>query len=295
MTRAGNGNDGRLKAAWRRHERRWRNNRYVYAVVSRRSGGVSIGLNLNPDRKCNFDCVYCQVDRKSIPIQRRVLLARLSRELDRILQAEKNGSLYEDPPFDALRPEERGVRDIAFSGDGEPTTFRGFGEAVRIAADARNMFGLNSTKLVLLTNAACLDIPSVRAALGMLDANNGEIWAKLDAGTEEYFRAVNRTRVPLNRILRNILEASRVRPMVIQTLWFRIHGAVPPEEEIEAYIGCLKGLISSGGQLAKIQFHTIARVPAEAYATPLSDVELERIVSKAKSKIPVSIDAFYSG
>ena len=38
----------------------FQDNRFVYAVVSRRSGGVSIGVNLNPDKYCNFDCVYCQ-------------------------------------------------------------------------------------------------------------------------------------------------------------------------------------------------------------------------------------------
>ena len=47
---------------------------------------------------------------------------------------------------DVLTMPERGVRDIAFSGDGEPTTFRRFEEAVRIAADARRRFGLDSAK-----------------------------------------------------------------------------------------------------------------------------------------------------
>ena len=45
------------------HRRKLDENRYVYAVLSRRSGGVSIGVNLNPDKVCNFDCIYCQVDR----------------------------------------------------------------------------------------------------------------------------------------------------------------------------------------------------------------------------------------
>ena len=45
------------------HRRDLGENRYVYAVVSRRARGLSIGVNLNPDKVCNFDCPYCQVDR----------------------------------------------------------------------------------------------------------------------------------------------------------------------------------------------------------------------------------------
>ena len=47
------------------HARLFEHNRFVYPVLSRRSGGISIGVNLNPDKICNFDCIYCQVDRRS--------------------------------------------------------------------------------------------------------------------------------------------------------------------------------------------------------------------------------------
>ncbi len=293
MNRRGNAAPERLETAWRHHGRQWKAHRYVYAVISRRSRGISIGLNLNPGKTCNFNCVYCQVNRSLPSAVRRVDLKRLAAELDAILQAERNGSLYKDAPFDVLTAPERGVRDIAFSGDGEPTAFRRFMEAVRIAADARHHFGLNSARLVLLTNAACLDRPSVRTALELLDRNNGEIWAKLDAGTEEYFRKVNRTRISLERVLRNILDAAQARPLVIQSLWFRIHGAPPPDDEIKAYCGRLKDLLSAGGQVKKIQFHTIARDPAEIHASPLSRDELNRIASMVESRTAVSPEVFY--
>ena len=284
----------RMSVAWRNHERRWRDNRYVYAVVSRRSRGISVGLNLNPNKACNFNCTYCQVNRDLPATTRKVNLKKLAEELDIILQAEKDGSLYKDAPFNVLSPAQRGVRDIAFSGDGEPTTFRRFEEAVRMAADARLRFGLRSTRLVLLTNAAYLDKPAVRAALAALDGNNGEIWAKLDAGTEAYFQKVNRAQIALEQILGNILKAARTRPLVIQSLWFRIHGAAPPVEEINAYCECLSNLISAGGQLKTIQLHTIARDPAEPYASPLSNDELDQIASTVKSRLPVPVEVFYS-
>jgi wyosine [tRNA(Phe)-imidazoG37] synthetase (radical SAM superfamily) len=288
MDRAGNRTPDRMTAAWRHHERKWKMNRYVYAVISRRSRGVSIGLNLNPDKICNFDCIYCQVNRKVPPAVQKVNLEKLAGELDLILQAEQDGSLYDDPPFNALTPQERGVRDIAFSGDGEPTTFRRFEEAIRIAASARLRFGLHLAKLVLLTNAACLDKQSVRTALDVLDENHGEIWAKLDAGTEEYFRLVNRAHVPLARILENILGAARVRPLVIQSLWSRINGSAPPDEEIEAYCDRLNRLIAAGGKIKNIQIHTVARNPAETCVSPLTSDELDRIALIVTSRIPAS-------
>jgi wyosine [tRNA(Phe)-imidazoG37] synthetase (radical SAM superfamily) len=294
MNREGIGTLGRMADAWRNHVRQWKDHHYVYAVVSRRSRGVSIGLNLNPNKACNFDCVYCQVNRRIPASARRVNLKRLTEELDAILEAENDGSLYEDAPFNRLIPSERGVRDIAFSGDGEPTTFAHFEDAVCIAADARHRFGLDSAKLILLTDAACLEKPSIRAALSVLDQNNGEIWAKLDAGTEEYFKRVNRSHVAFHRILANILEAALERPLVIQSLWSRIHGAAPPKDEIEAYCIRLNDLISNGGQIRKIQFHTVARDPAETFVSPLSNDELDRIAAIAKSRVSAPIEIFYS-
>ena len=35
--------------------------KYIYPVVSRRAGGVSIGINLNTNNACNWACIYCQV------------------------------------------------------------------------------------------------------------------------------------------------------------------------------------------------------------------------------------------
>jgi len=283
-----------LASAWRRHERRWEDTCYVYAVVSRRSRGVSIGINLNPDNACNFECIYCQVNRGESAACPKVEMKRLEQEIEKILRAESDGTLYQASPFDLLSEAERGVRDIAFSGNGEPTAYAGFLEAVRIAARAREHFRLNSAKIVLLTNASYLDRPAVREALAIMDENNGEIWAKLDAGTEKYFRRVNRAHAPLDRILRNILGAAKKRPLIIQTLLLRINGAALPPDEIEAYCERLNGILSSGGKLKAVQLYTIARDPAEAYASALSNDELDRIAALVKNRVPIPIDVFYS-
>src|SRR5262245_61233611 len=115
----------------RDHRRTFADNLYVYAVVSRRSKGVSVGLNLNRDKICNFDCVYCQVDRKTPPLVRDLDVSRLLEELEDMLDLVESGELFEMEKFRETPPELRRLNDIAFSGDGEPTTFPEFGDIVR--------------------------------------------------------------------------------------------------------------------------------------------------------------------
>jgi wyosine [tRNA(Phe)-imidazoG37] synthetase (radical SAM superfamily) len=282
-----------LRDAYQRHERRWADNLYVYAVVSRRSHGVSVGINLNPGKECNFDCIYCQVDRSVASSVHKVDLDLVALELDAVLRAEADGSLYTAPPFDALAPDARGVRDIAFSGDGEPTTYPRLKEAFEVAAAARARFGLEAAKIVLLTDAAYLSKPSVREALTVLDANNGEIWAKLDAGSDEYFQRIDRPNVSLTRVLESIRDTARVRPVVIQSLFMRVNGQAMPDAEVEAYCDQLNWLLAEGGQVKAVQIHTIARRPADPSVTPVPDAELDRLAGIVRGCVPVPIETYY--
>ncbi|MCU0785374.1 MAG: hypothetical protein MUF81_15240, partial [Verrucomicrobia bacterium] len=52
--------------------RNFLDNRFAYAVISQRGHGLSIGVNLNPDKKCNFDCFYCEVNHSEIPRDREI-------------------------------------------------------------------------------------------------------------------------------------------------------------------------------------------------------------------------------
>ena len=273
------------------HDRTWQNNVYVYPVISRRSGGLSIGVNLNPDKACNFDCVYCQVDRTVAPTVREVDPRRLRDELERTVRAAVSGELFTDPHFRDVPAAYRRISDIAFSGDGEPTTSPLFGEAVHIAADIRQTFNLPDLKLVLITDAAYLTKPAVRAALAVMDANNGEIWAKLDAGTEEYYQLINRPNVPLQTVLDNILDAAKVRPVVIQSLWMKVHGQPPPLAEIDAFARCLQDILRAGGQIRLVQVYTIARRTTEPFVTPLEESDLQAIADRvqAVTQVPVTI------
>lgn len=261
------------------HDRTWRDNVYVYPVISRRSGGLSIGVNLNPDKACNFDCVYCQVDRTIPPKVRVVNVAQVRAELECTVAAAQSGLLWQDEHFSGVPVSHRRINDIAFSGDGEPTACPQFVDAVRAAADVRAAAGLADMKIVLITDAAFLDRPAVREGLAILDASNGEIWAKLDAGTQEHYQLINRPNVPLTRVLENITAAARVRPLVIQSLWMHVHGAPPPASEIEAFAQRLREILDAGGKIRLVQVYTIVRRTAEDWVTPLSLDQLQSIAA----------------
>jgi wyosine [tRNA(Phe)-imidazoG37] synthetase (radical SAM superfamily) len=277
----------------RDHRRTFAENLYVYAVVSRRSKGVSIGVNLNPDKVCNFDCVYCQVDRKTPPVVRDVDEPRLLEELDEMLDLVTTGRLFDHERFRQTPPALRRLNDIAFSGDGEPTTYPRFREIVRAAADVKRRRGLDDVKLVLITNATMLHRPAVREALGVLDGNNGEVWAKLEAGTEVYYQAIDRTTIPLQRVLDNITEAARVRPVVIQALFLRLNGDPPSAAELEAFCDRLNEVLKAGGRIKLVQVYTVAREPAESYVDALSHAEVEAIVDLVRRRTGLPAEPFY--
>ncbi len=274
------------------HSRHWRDNLYVYPVISRRAAGLSVGVNLNPDKACNFDCIYCQVDRSQPSQVRKVDLDVLRSELRHMVGLAASGELWADPYFAHVPQAYRHFRDIAFSGDGEPTASPQFLEAVRIAAETRLLHGLDAVRLVLITDAAWLDRPRVVQALEILDQSNGEVWAKLDAGTEEHFRRVNRPNVPLTRVLDNILQTARRRPIVIQSLWMRIHEAPPPETEVEAFAGRLAELVEAGAQIKLVQVYTIARQTAEAYVAPLDEAALQAVAGRVRARAGVPAEVF---
>lgn len=286
-------NARRLDQAFASHPRCWQENRYVYPVLSRRSGGVSIGVNLNPDKACNFDCIYCQVDRSVPPTVRRVDVDVLRGELGDMLRLVTAGSLFAAAPFDAAPPAMRRVNDIAFSGDGEPTTCPQFLDAVRVAAELKRAAGLDDVKLVLITDACYLTRPAVRAALEVMDANQGEVWAKLDAGTEAHYQRVNRPNYPLRHVLDNIIDAARVRPIVIQSLWMRIHDEPPADAEAQAFADRLSEIMAAGGRLKLVQVYTIARQTAEPYAAPLSNAELDRVAAIVRASCAVPVETYY--
>ncbi len=278
------------------HPRSFDDNRYVYAVLSRRAHGVSIGINLSPSRSCNFDCVYCQVDR-SVPVtaaEHAVDEARLLAELRDMLDAGRTGILTARAREQGVPDASCRVADVAFSGDGEPTAYARFPELVdevlRLVAER-----LPGTRVTLITNATLFHLPRVRAGLDALAARGGQVWAKLDAGTEATFRETNRSAVTFDRVLDNIREEALRHPLVVQSLFFRRGSSRPDGAELDAWVQRLAAIVAAGGRLAGVQVTTVARRPPQPDVVALDEETLLDIARRARAALPgVPVEVFPS-
>jgi wyosine [tRNA(Phe)-imidazoG37] synthetase (radical SAM superfamily) len=294
MPQSSSNRPAQLASLYTRHQRSFETNRFVYPVLSRRCRGISVGVNLNPDKVCNFNCIYCQVDRVRQRETRFVDSDELLAELDHMLSLVTSGQLFEHPEFKHTPEDLRRLSDIAFSGDGEPTTYRNFGHLVAACVEVKRRHALDNVKLVLITNASMFHRPQVEQGLKILDENQGEIWAKLEAGTDPYYRRVARTSIPLRRILDNITAAARVRPLVIQALFMRMGGKPPPPDEQEAFCCRLDEITAAGGKLKRVQIYTVARSPAERCVTPLSDPQIDELCALVRQRTGLAVDGYYS-
>ena len=284
-----------LLPAHRDHARALRDHRYVYAVLSRRAGGVSVGVNLSPHKRCNFDCTYCQVDRTTPGAVQTVDLDVLRAEVRGTLESALDGTLFAEPhlarvPWDLAR-----LADIAFSGDGEPTAERWFPAAARVVAEERARTVPDTLPLRVITNATTFHLPQVAETLRFLDPHGLDVWAKLDAGSEPYYALVDRSRVPFERVLANLLACARERETTIQALFARHHGAAPTSEEIAAWAERLRAIRAGGGRIGWVQVHTVSRPPAESFVTALTVDELEAIAGAAREALPEARVATYRG
>jgi len=252
------------------------NNRFVYAVISSRARGLSLGVNMNPDKLCNFDCLYCEVDRRMPPTETTLDVNVMAAELQRTLTYVLQGRLHERPQYQSLPPELLQLRHVALSGDGEPTLASNFSEALQEVIHVRALGGFPFFKIVLITNATGLDRQQVQESLKRLTKSD-EIWVKLDGGTQDYLNKVDRPSVPLDRVLANILALGRQRPVVVQSLFPAIHELEPSSEEIDQFAQRLKELKNRGAQISLVQIYSAAR--------PMSHVECGHLPLKTLSHI----------
>lgn len=271
----------------RNHDRDLAGMTYVYPVLSRRAGGVSVGVNLNPNNACNWHCVYCQVPdlvRGAAPV---IDLARLEAELDGFLAAlVQGGWLLRHAPEGA-----REVRDIALSGNGEPTSAAAFAEIVELIHRLRLKHGLAGIPLRLITNGSLLGRQRVRAGIARMGEIGGEVWFKVDAGRPEDIERINGVRLPVTRVVRNLTTCAQLCPTWVQTCVFRWDGVAPDEEALSAYVDVLE---RAGTQhLRGVLLYGVARPskqPEVPRVSPASAEELARVADAIRKKgLPVTV------
>lgn len=229
---------------------------YVYAVRSRRTGGVSIGVNLSPNSACNWRCAYCQVPGLVRGRSPRIDLDRLESELETVLERGMRGELV------ASEGQASEMKDVAFSGNGEATTSPDFPDAVeRVGRTlARKKLAL---PIILITNGSMLGKSTVRAAARRLGELGGRIWFKLDRATPAGLLEVNGTPVrPANHLAR-LRAATELCPTWAQSCFFTRLGAAPPSSEVDAYVAALGEVVREGAPLRGILLYTLARKPEQ--------------------------------
>lgn len=239
---------------------------YVYPVVSRRAGGVSVGINLNPNNACNWQCVYCQVPnlvRGPAPL---IDLAQLEDELRWMLGQIVHGDFMQRRvPEDVQR-----LNDVAFSGNGEPTTSKQFGECMDLVARVLTDFELaGKIKLVLITNGSQFDRPDVLAALDVMNRMNGEVWFKLDRAPDGHFNAVNQVVLSPVQVARRLKAAAERCPTWLQTCMFGVDSALPDESVVHNWLEFIKGRLDSNVPLRGVLLYGIARQPMQPGAEHL--------------------------
>lgn len=242
---------------------------YVYPVVSRRAGGVSVGINLNVNNACNWACVYCQVPDLTRGGPPPIDLDRLEAELRGFLHAATHGDFLErNAP-----PEARRLMDVAFSGNGEPTSAAEFDAAVERVERVLRDFGLlDSIKLRLITNGSLLHRPEVQRGIARIGAIDGEIWFKVDRATDEAIARVNGIRLTPEKIEAALRRCADLAPTWVQTCYFAIDGQESSEAEQAAYLE----LIGAVRQKIKgVHLYGLARPSLQPDAQRLSNVAPE--------------------
>ena len=247
--------------------------KYVYPVVSRRAGGVSIGINLSPEASCNFRCVYCQVPGLSRGKSAEVDIPQLEAELGQMLSVICQGDFFaKRVPVGSQQ-----LKDFAVSGDGEPTSAPNFGDVVdcviRVSAKRVETPPL---PLVVITNGTLASEPAVQSAFKRLGAHKGRIWFKLDAVTRAGFDRINSTPLAAEDHLDRLEATARLCPTWIQRCVFGFEGTASDDEA--EYLSVVRTLLADGVPLRGMLMYSLAR-PSQQPEAPklraLSQAELE--------------------
>lgn len=284
--------DPALRQAQSHHPREFAAFTYAYPVISRRAGGVSIGVNLNLDKHCNFDCPYCQVDRTVPKPKSAIDPVRVRAEVAALLDSVDAGSVCRLAKFDGVPDAEKRLRDVAVSGDGEPTMVPEFPAVCRALAELQASRAGLDFKLVLITNSTLLDRPAVMAGIADLLSRNGEVWAKLDAGTEAWYQRINVSRVGLDRIEANLVTLGRAHPFTVQTMLHGFGGGSLPEGEVDAYLGRLLRVRDAGSRIREVQLYTLARRPSQAECTPVPAAFLREVRDRIQAELGLAATVY---
>tara|TARA_B110000305_G_C19336296_1_gene586755 strand:+ start:45 stop:884 length:840 start_codon:yes stop_codon:yes gene_type:complete len=267
------------------HDRNIFKGKYVYPVVSRRAGGLSLGINLNTNNACNWQCIYCEVPNlvrgKPVPID----LQELENELDYWLDQIVNKSFLRQ--YTKSKTE---FKDIAFSGNGEPTASKQFKDVISILINKINEYKLDKIIIRLITNGSYMANPETQKALSLLSNFNREVWFKIDQTNQEGVKIINQVNLSKSSVKKNLEASLKNNPTVVQTCLFKLNEELPSLQSLEDYI---KFMEPYKDKIKGIHLYSLARESEqtnEHKLTRLTVSELKVIADKIKVlNIPIQI------
>ena len=247
--------------------------KYIYVVDSRRSGGLSVGINLNTNNACNWRCIYCQVQGLRRGNAPEADLELFEHELASVLDAIVHGDFIEKYN---IQTENRIIRDLAISGNGEPTTCKNFDAVIERIGHVLESAGLsNRIKPVLITNGSLVNQARVQKGIAYLSGLKGEVWFKLDSTTDAGIENINNASISITKIRRHLEITANLCPTWIQTCVFGLKGEAPSKQEQDEYIRFLSSVLKLGTRLQGVLLYGIARPSKQKEASSLSRLPME--------------------
>ena len=260
---------------------------YVYPVLSRRSGGLSVGVNLNINNACNWRCIYCQVPGLTRGGPSPVNMDKLALELRHFLADVMRGDFYRR---EAVPEALQTIKDIAISGNGEPATAREFEQVIDLIALVLREYGLlHAVKCVLITNGSTMQRPAVKKGLARLAGINGRVWFKIDSATPAGIARINQAHVAADSMLKRLEIAAKSCPTWIQTCVFAYHSRPPSKAECQAYIDLLQAAGDRGIPLKGVMLYGVARPsrqPAAKHIARLPETWLRDFAARIGAFVP---------
>lgn len=260
------------------HDRQIAGLKYIYPVISRRAGGLSIGINFNPNNACNWRCIYCQVPNLTPGNAPEMDFELLARELREFLDYVQHGDFYENFKLEA---QYRNIKDLAISGNGEPTSLKNFDQALALIGEIATDAGVfPNSNFVLISNGSLLYQPGVQNGLKVLANYNGEIWFKLDSATPEGRKLTNNTGQSQHKLLENLKIASNLSRTKLQTCMLH-YQQLWSESEKAAYLQLLAQLRQDDIRIEQIMLYSLARQSFQPEAEHLQKVERDEMLAFA--------------
>ena len=233
---------------------------YIFGPVPSRRLGRSLGVDLVPFKTCTYDCIYCQLGRTTNKTTQRKEWVAIDLVVDQL-----KAKLSSEPDY------------ITLSGSGEPTLYSRLEELISKIKD------ITDIPVAVLTNGSLLWLPEVRNALKLANLSV----PSLDAGSNQIFQYVNRPHpdITFSKMLEGLVK---FRDEYSGKYWlevFLIAGVTTPDAEINRLANCINLICPD-----KVQVNTVTRPPAEGFAEPVPQKQLQTITKKLYKKAEVIAD-----